>query len=367
MKRWPSGWLTALALAVCWALSSTLAAPALPLNRGVDLEGWLDAPQFEPLDPGNLKALPAIRAAGFDFVRLLVNPNAFTSARPSDPEPAATLGRVLKAARQSNLRVLVALYDESPQKAEVVSGGRALDTYLVLLERLGGLLNAYDPRWVGLEPLDEPGDCTLTPGAWMQRETQFVTAARRSAPNLTLVLTGACFSDSYSLTQLVPPVDPNLIYEFQFLDPLTFTQQGNPANELWAHFRGVPYPLPKAKLPGILSGILKGIPDAPTRAQVQKEFLSISSDGFDQRNIEAQMTAVSNWAARNSARVLLGSFTVRQSAPRPDRTRWFHDVRAAAEARHFAWAAWSWTSKYGFGLTENGKLPADLKKALGLP
>ena len=65
--------------------------------------------------------------------------------------------------------------------------------------------------------------------------------------------------------------------------------------------------------------------------------------------------------------MLLSSFAVHVSAPHADRLRWLRDVRTAAGAQKMAWAAWSWESPYGFGLTEQGKLPAEMKKALGLP
>ncbi len=352
-----------------WALllcSPLAQAQTLHLGRGVNLEGWLDQVQFQPLSEGKLSQLGNIKAAGFEFVRLMVNPNSLIAAVNSAAEPFASLTRVLKAAQQNKLKVLLTLYDEQPTKEAVIAGGKARDTYLALLEKLGALLSASDPRMVGLEPIDQPGACDLAPAAWTQLESQLIAAVRRSAPKLTVVVTGPCYSDYYSLTTLKPLADANLIYSFQYLEPLMFTQQGNPTHSEWQYFRGVPYPLSESKLPALLSSILKTTP-AASRALVKKEFETREVGTFDQAALTAQINLVSGWAQKGGVKVLLSSFAVHVSAPHADRLRWLRDVRTAAQAQKMDWAAWSWESPYGYGLTERGKLPAEIKKALGLP
>jgi len=355
-------WLVAALLAALPAAQ----AQTLQLGRGVNLEGWLDQTLFQPLDGAKLAQLKTIRAAGFDFVRLMVNPNTLIAARDSAAEPFASLTRVIKVAQQNKLKVLLTLFDEEPTKDAVIAGGKARDTYLALLEKLGGVLSASDPRTVGLEPIDQPGACDLAPAAWTQLESQFVAAVRRSAPKLTLVVTGPCYSDYYGLTTLKALADPNLIYSFQYLEPLMFTQQGNPTHSEWKYFVGVPYPLDKSKLPALLSSVLKGTP-AASRAAVKKEFEARNVGSFDQAALTGQINLVSGWAQRSGVKVLLSSFAVHQSAPRADRLRWLHDVRAAAGAQKMGWAVWSWDSPYGYGVTEQGKLLPEMKKALGLP
>ncbi|GAA4007173.1 cellulase family glycosylhydrolase [Deinococcus rubellus] len=356
-------WLLTAALL---ASLSTSQAQTLQLGRGVNLEGWLDQTQFQPLDEAKLGQLKMIRAAGFDFVRLMVNPNTLIAAVNSAAEPFASLTRVLKAAQQNKLKVLLTLFDEAPTKDAVIAGGKARDTYLALLEKLGGVLAASDPRMVGLEPIDQPGACDLAPAAWTQLESQLVAAVRRSAPRLTLAVTGPCYSDYYGLTTLRPLADANLIYSFQYVEPLMFTQQGNPTNSAWSYFAGVPYPLDKSRLPALLSTILKATP-AASRALVKKEFEARTVGSFDQAALAGQINLVSGWAQRSGVKVLLSSFAVHRSAPPADRLRWLHDVRMAAEAQKMGWAVWSWESPYGYGVTEQGKLLPEMKKALGLP
>ncbi|WP_425145049.1 glycoside hydrolase family 5 protein [Deinococcus sp.] len=368
-------WLAALSLAVGLGLagreagSQTLPAapaPTFSAHRGVNLEGWLDAPQFSGFDDAKLRQLPLIRAAGFDFVRLLVNPAPIIGARGD--EPAATLGRILKAARQNDLRVLVSFYDpEDAHKAAVLQGGQALDTYLVFLERTARALRESDPHWVAAEPIDQVADCAVSAATWMQLQTKFVEALRRGHPGLSVLLPSPCYSNYYSLTLLHPLSDPNLIYSFQYVEPLLFTQQGNPENADWQSFRNVPYPYDKAKLQPVLKAILAGVSDAGQRAKSKATFEALSKDDFTQTTLRGQLALVGGWAKQNGVRVLLTSFAVRGSAPAPDRARWFFDVRQAAEAGGMAWAAWSWTSPYGFGLSRDGKLPPDLKRSLGLP
>jgi endoglucanase len=160
--------------------------------------------------------------------------------------------------------------------------------------------------------------------------SDFVRAARRGAPTLPVLVTGICYADADSLTALRPLRDKNVVYGFQYLDPLNFTQQGNPTDDHWKTLRNVRY-----------------TPDNTVE-------------------MRAAFAAVGGWAKQHGVPVMLTSFAVHSSAPEADRLRWFKDVRQQAEGQRLAWAVWSWQSPYGFGLSRSGKLQDTLKRALGL-
>ena len=339
---------------------------AFVVRRGVNLEGWLDQPQFSGLGEDRLSQLPRIRAAGFDFVRLLLNPQALLGARGD--EPAATLRRVLRAARQADLKVLVSFYTENAHdKAAVLEGGQAQETYLALLERTARELSAGDARWVAFEPLAEAADCAASPSDWTRLQSRFVGAARRGFPELTLVVSGPCYADYESLTDLRPLNDSNVLYSFLYVEPLLFTQQGNPGNPDWAMFRHVPYPFTAAQLSPVLRSVLAGIPSPERRAEVRQAFSELAQADFSRTTLQRQIARAGDWGRQNSVGVLLSAFAVRNSAPAGDRARWLGDVRQAAEAADMPWAVWSWTSPFGFEVSENGVLQPAVREALGLP
>jgi len=346
------------------------AAP-ITLKRGVNLEGWMSNPTFRVLENSDLTALEAIKKARFDFVRLPLNPRFFIEARANAPEPRASLERVLGAARKQNLKVVVSLYSEDDTKLEALKGGAARDTYLALLERLGAVLSPYGAAWVAFEPMDEPmdptrTDCSPSSFDWNSVQGQFISAARRAAPQLTLLVSGLCYSTLYGLTQMKPLGDKNLIYTFQVVNPLVFTQQGNPINPYWVGLKNIPYPVNETKLRAQIPGMLKNVSDAKQRKYMADALEEYAKSAYGETQIRAELEGAQGWARQQNVSVMLKGFTVHSSAPRADRLRWFRDVRTLAESSKIPWAVWTWTSPYGFGLLEGGTLPADMKKALGL-
>ncbi len=310
------------------------AAPLDGWRRGVNLEGWLGA-TFAPLGAAQLGQLRAMRAAGFDFVRVPLDPALFIAAPPGAAEPQASLDRLLREARARGLGVVVTLAPSADLKRQVLLGGLARDTYLALLERLAQRVAAANLPRALIEPLDEPVDPTnagCAPSAfnWSGALSAFVAAAHRGAPALPVLVSGLCYADATSLVDLRPLADRNVVYGFQYLDPLAFTQQGNPTDDSWKVLRNVHY--------------------AKADAQTMRRAFEL----------------VGGWARRYGAQVMLTSFTVHRSAPPADRLRWLQDARAQAERQKFAWAAWTWQSPYGFSLSDGRTLPADVRRALGL-
>lgn len=351
------------------SLGMGYAAP-LELRRGVNLEGWLELVPFRPITAEQTAQLETIKKSGFDFVRLMVNPAFVIEARPGAPEPQASLERVLKAAQKQNLKVVVSFYDLSDAKAQVLKGGTARDTYLVLVEKFARLLEQYSSSVV-FEPIDQPVDpenwnCAPSSFDWNKVQGQFMAAARRGAPRLTLMATGLCYSEGDALTQIRPLEDKNVLYSFQYLEPLIFTQQGNPGNLEWNVLKGIPYPANAAQLKTSSPGLLAKISDPKLRQKVKAALEGYAGSGFAEADVRMALGRVSGWARQNNVSVLLKSFTVHSSAPRKDRLRWFRDVRLNAERQKLAWSVWTWQSPFGYGILEGGKLSAEVKAALGL-
>ena len=322
-------------LALMFVLTGAVTAPHSGWRRGVNLDGWLSAGPFVPLGAVRLSQLRQVRAAGFDFVRVPLDPALFISARPGASEPSASFDRLLLEARVRGLGVVVSLTPGDEPKRQVLLGGLARDTYLVLLERLSARLAAARLPRALIEPMDEPvdpnrRDCAPSAFDWNAALTDFVAAVRRGAPGLTVLVSGVCYADVDSMKDLRPLSDHNVVYGFQYLDPLNFTQQGNQNNDDWKKLRGVRY-------------------TARDAATMRKAFVGAGG-----------------WARQYGLPVLVTAFAVHDTAPKSDRLRWLRDVRVLAEEQQFAWTVWSWQGSAGFGLSGNGQLPGEVKRVLGL-
>jgi endoglucanase len=342
-------------------------AQTLELRRGVNLEAWLDQPVFNPIGEAQLAQLAKIKASGFDFVRILVNAQYFIDARAGNPEPNASLSRFLATARKNNLKTLVALTNSYPNRLEEVANPQKNAVYLAFLEKFSKDLTQYDAKWVALEPFVEYPDCNISLERWMQVRNQMVSAVRNSNKTMTLLMNAWCYSDGYNLTLTVPANDKNIIYGFQYLKPLQFTQQGNTETPGWAYFKNVPYPYTQDQLQVVLKTLLKDIADPKLKQEVKKTFEDLGMEAFNVAVTKKDFRQVYDWSKKYSVKVLLSSFAVNQNAPTADRLRWFNDVRTTAEASQMAWSVWSWTSPFGYGITENGKLSSGMQKALKLP
>jgi endoglucanase len=104
---------------------------------------------------------------------------------------------------------------------------------------------------------------------------------------------------------------------------------------------------------------------------------SYRRSGFDGNTIAGSFAQVAGWARSWGVppdRILLGEFGARKTALQfsgvraAERAQWFHDVRDAAEAQGFGWAAWTYKGP-GFGLTQGetgDDLDPGIAEALGL-
>ena len=192
--------------------------------------------------------LQALRRAGFDFVRLAVDPGPFLQF---DGIRRDELDHVLidqvKLILSAGLAVIV---DFHPSDLHPDYTGRALtggvDTpafrdYLRLIERTARLLDGLKSRRVAFELMNEP---PISPEAWQPMLEAAYHAARKGAPDLLLVLPGASEGMPEGLLGLrAAPFrnDPAVLYTFHYYEPFQFTHQGASWNAA-RHLADVPYP-----------------------------------------------------------------------------------------------------------------------------
>lgn len=378
-------------------LTLTLLPPCLAasftVKRGLNLDEWttwigaehwgerdamLPFPEWRKFV--DEKQLRALRADGFDFLRMPVDPSPFLSDKTLALRDAL-FDSVLESVRLVNragLKVLVDLHLTAAGSEgvvgmnEVMADPAMFDRYLDFVRAMAHTLSREDPEMVALEPMNEPvvdcdGDDT---GLWPERLKRLFAAARASAPRLTLVLSGACYANADALAKVDPAivVDDNVVWTFHSYQPFLLTHQGATwAGDFIPYVTGLPYPLtavPRAELDKRVEAIRRRIKaEAPLArragllAYLDEQVAGIDTAEKLRAEMEAPFEKVAAWANANGIRpqaILLGEFgMIRQEYGNPhvtspaDRAAYVRDMITLSEKHGFSWSIWGYGGAFG--------------------
>lgn len=411
-----------LAVAALAALLVAALAPAAAFEgrRGVNFELWQNwtgkdaflAPGYDRADfPDWLSRvddarLARLRGEGFDFVRLNIDPSPFfwvgeaQAGRLYDSVVAAT--RRLHAAGFAAIVDLHLLpeMDGRPDGLHdaLGTGGRKevlFQRYAGVVAEMARRLAPLPAERTALELVNEPDQDWFSTFAamdrWPAQLAALHAAARRAAPRLTLVMTGARGGGLDGLLRLDArryADDPALIWSFHYYEPMAVTHSGQPWETTPGRFlTHLPYPasaLDPAQADRLLAAAKKRIETAvadPAKrreltAGVEKTLAAYRASKAGPPAIAADFARVADWARRHAiapGRILLGEFGVfRDGADPAARLAVLSATRAAAEREGFLWAV------YAAGLTRPGQsfavigdaatltLEPAVKSALGL-
>lgn len=383
----------AAALAISAALASPAGAASFQVKRGLNLDIWVTWPNESQWgDPAAILPFPEwrktvdaarlaeLKAAGFDFLRMPVDPSPVLSATAA-PLRSQLLDQVLESARLINaagLKVIVDLHaiPSSQQRAigvrEVLDDPVLFDRYVDLVRDVGQLLSKEDPAQVAFELMNEPViDCDAdATNKWPGMQKQLYAAARASATRLTLVLTGGCYSSAEKLSAIDPRdyPDDNIVWGFHSYDPFVLTHQGATwAGDFIRYVTGLPFPLdsvPRAELDAAVEKIKGRIrAEAPLlRRDGMSAYLDEQIALVDTREkleavLEKPFATVAQWAEANriSPRdILLGEFgMIRQEykndfvIPAASRAAYYKAMIGHAEKHGFAWSIWGYGGAFG--------------------
>jgi endoglucanase len=336
--------------------------------------------------------LQTLRRTGFDFVRLAVDPGPFLQFQGSRRGVLdhILIGRV-KLILASGLAVIVDFHPSDLQPdytaQELTAGVTApvFRSYLQLLQRTAGLLGGLGSDKVALELMNEP---PVQPSAWQPMLEAAYAAARSHSANLLLVLEGGDEASAGALMAMRTAFfakDPALLFSFHYYDPYQFTHQGASWNAA-RYLADVPYPARARSLDDSLTATealiaqsdMTELQKSRAYQDAQARLEDYRASGFDAATIAHDFRQIAAWAHAQGipdSRILLGEFGARQTALQlvgaraAERTQWFNDVRTAAEANGFGWAAWTYRGGGGFALAQSdadNDIEPDVAHALGL-
>lgn len=386
------------------------AAAPLSLRRGINLWPWFsltrefpapridyDRPPFQPDRPvPTVRDLGQLRRAGFDFVRIPVDPGPIVAAPPR--ERAILLDQVMAAVALAlgqdlavvlNLHANAATHHWTPAHLFGSEAAPGFPAYRAVIAELAKRLARLGPDRVALEPVNEPFQACGA-AEWERAQTRMLAAARSAAPALTLIATGACGSMIAGLAPLkaraLAAFEP-LLFTFHFYEPYLFSHQGAKwmSEPFYPALNAVPWPASRGTLETTLAAVRArmaelGQPASGRGAATYRETERVLKEYFDARPdrpfVEGYLRQVGAWAQREGVapgRILMGEFGavrtgagIAASAP-ADRARYVRDVRASAEAQGFPWAFWNLFDSLGLLVDDvSRQLDPAMIEALGL-
>ena len=341
--------------------SSSLAARrAAHLRHGINLSEWF-AQVYDP--KGYTKEhlvgwvtpddIALIKSAGFDHVRLSVNPEPMMRHNMADHLPPEYLGYLdgaVKMILDHGLAVIIDMHPESEFKAKLVQHDDFVEQFSDFWRAIAQHYSSYDPEMVYFEILNEPEFRDRY--RWAGVQGKLAAAIREGAPQHTIIAAGANWSDVEDLLVLTPLPDANVIYNFHFYDPHTFTHQGATWGTNYWHFES------KLAYPASLEGARKVAaqePDAFNRLQV----LRYGLDHWDGNRIGVEIGQAAEWGKHWNVPLTCNEFGVYRRASDPqDRARWIRDVRMTLEGFGIGWNMWDFGARdngMGFGVVNGSK------------
>jgi endoglucanase len=414
---WTVVLLAALLSTLFAASRDSTAGKDIPcFHRGVAIHNMMNWAAVEPSDPSRY-VFPAfagpnyevsdtllrnVAAAGFDFVRLTIDPGPFLQFTGAKREALDQhLKEVVERLLAKGFCVMVDFHPTSqvpkyaPEKLVRAEDDPLFIAYAGVIRRTARLLATLHTNRVALELMNEPqyGWDAATTERWQRLLEHLHREARAEATDLLVVLSGARAGDIKGLLALNPEpfAGSRVLYSFHYYEPHDFTHQGvkstTPSAWPWRYISGLPYPAQSADPDRVWQKIQQNILNDPSVStderrlalqQVRERVSSYITSGFSRRQIASDFESVRAWAELHGIdphAILLGEFGVTRTygmyrASDPiSQEAWMRDVRSQAELNGFRWALWALSGYGGMALVERDggdKLDPVSLRALGL-
>lgn len=383
---------TAAIAAIAVLFLSAMTAPALALSgayrHGVNITRLFDSPLMQngsyanpPFAPWRNEIsqdeLTRLRNAGFDLIRLPVDPGPFLAMDEASRNTVLDeIFDFLNVALRTGFNVIVDLHPRPGSKdwnARAILDaldGPKFTLYEQFAEELAARLQARHPYRLALELMNEPqSPCVNTGGTdWTVFQKQLYTGIRKTTQRLTLVVTGGCHSaiDGLPYLDLSALPDKNLFVMVHYYEPFQFTHQGASWSPYTKYLAGLRYPVSTADQP-----------TASTATQAWISGLGLTGDAYDSAWTQAQgqlqnyfaspctktvigqrLNKLAQWAGAAGvvrSRIILGEFGVMNeggslgtsSDALAARATWLHDVSSLSVSRGFGWAVWGYHGAFG--------------------
>jgi endoglucanase len=301
-------------VAAVWELDGMVSPPAVAgepvirLGRGINIVGY--DPIWKSRSKGRFQAehFTQIRGAGFDHVRVNLQP--FRDAEANGSVPGSywdTLDWVVEQALDNKLAVILDFHEFIEMATDpAAKKERFLTIWRQIAERYK---NA--PREVVFELLNEPNG-QLTPKLWNGYLREALAVVREANPTRAVIVGPGHWNSIEYLDDLeLPAGDRNLIVTIHYYNPFEFTHQG-----------------------------------APWTNQKDKSGVVWKGSDLDRQLVARDFDRAQAWAKSHQRPLYLGEFGAYDKADMPSRTRYLDYVARQAEKRGWSWAYWQFDSDF---------------------
>lgn len=327
------------------------ARPALELNRGICIDRQF---RTAPPEPGMRIAgedIRLIKAMGFEFVKLLVNPEPLMAGGRLDEAKTQYLQYIVELSAAEKLPAVVCIHPEWEFKKRILSDPEEFTKFLGFLEDTARFLaQRWSPGQLALQLMTEP---VVDGGNWNELQPRMWQAARRAMPDHTLILAGDQVGKIEGLVTTEPVHDANVMYSFTFYEPFVLTFQGGEwlTPRLWSHLATIPYPANPELIAERKQAILEKIPADPPdwRPAAEGLLIEYGDARWNKDKIAAYVDKLVEWNKSHGGglKIWCAEFGCYQRTISPeDRYRYIRDVREAFEKNGIGWAYWSYNETF---------------------
>lgn len=352
--------LVALALFLLLASAAVaLADEPVRLTHGINITGWFRFPvSRRPADLASYmsdQALADLRAAGFDFVRLAIDPVLAASAADR-----ALLTGAIERIQRHGFAVVVSPH---PQGWHLEADAADRDRLRDFWHGLARALRPLDPALTIPEVLNEPV-FPADPEGWAALQHQVLQDIRQVLPRNTVVLTGHDWGSIRGLLSLTPEADRNVLYSFHFYDPSELTSLAAYRPELDRRsLARLPFPV------GSQSACETAADTSLDTAtgDLMRYYCALHWDAV---RLNAEFDQAAGWASLHKVRLLAGEFGASAAVGSNARLAWLRCVREGLDARGIGWALWGYDDMMGLAVSRppasRPVLDHDVLAALGM-
>jgi endoglucanase len=358
----------ALSLALASMTAAASAMAQLPpeqravLRRGLNITNWFRFPASA--EPARLRAylpdaaMAEIRAAGFTFVRLCIQPQVLL--RPDgtlDPARLAVLLEAIERLQRAGLGVIADAHPESWYPEDHPEHRQALFDFW---RGMAPALRRFDPSRTFVEVLNEP--IFRDHAVWAALQLEVLAVIRAVLPLHTVILTGADWGSLEGLQQLRPVRDARVIYSVHDYAPGVLTGLGSfePGIDAKAMAR-LPFPVSDV---AACRAAVAGSAHARTRAIGEY----YCSESWNAARLQERLSIAAAWGRKHGAPVMILEFGAYAHLNRSARLAYFEAFGKAAQREGLGWALWGYGDIMGFPAS-SGSHPAridpEVLRALG--
>lgn len=326
------------------------------LAKGINLNNWFndfsDRSQFTTRY--NADHFASIKAAGFTYIRLPVGPATLcdpANIAQIQPTNLAMVDQAIKNITAAGLSVMLDIHgygDAFEIKLATEPTTRA--SFRQFWKNLASYFKKYDTTQVFFELWNEPhvGAAQTIAGIdknwWMPFQGQIIQSIREAAPEHYIIAGAENWNSWYDLTFIQPYNSKNIVYNFHFYDPYTFTHQGADwAGSPYSNLRNVPYPANPQNISTLIT--------SSTPVDVKNLLNWYGAQRYNSDSINYAIRVVYSWGLSKNVPIICNEFgAYKIYAPVDNRLKYHQDVRNALVKYKMGWAVWEYDE--GFGIAE---------------